>query len=87
MHCRFFLRSLNLTDRDMNQYSSSLWNKLGLMGVLDDYDGLYEKSLLFCTLSKCIDENAVLIRIQASSPPSLETPDDITIICLNTHYL
>ena len=62
---------MNLTDRDMYQYSSSVGNKLGLMGVLDDYDGLYE-NLLFSMSSKCSDENAVLINIQASSPPPLK---------------
>ena len=59
------LRSLNLIDRDKDQYSSSIRNKLGLMGVLDDYD----ENLLFSTSSKCVDENAVLINIQASFPP------------------
>ena len=62
---------MNLTDRDMYQYSSSVGNKLGLMSVLDDYDGLYE-NLLFSMSSKCSDENAVLINIQASSPPPLK---------------
>jgi len=76
MHCRFFLRRLELNERDVVQYKSSVRDKSHMMSVLQKFEELYEKNLSFGTMTHGVDES-VMVSMKSSSPSPLKKSQTI----------